>query len=111
MTKLNDYVRTVNFRDKKFVGTIAFSSEEIRLPDESKMALGIDDGRWVLIYQKAAAAPFKVFMYDRHEAKIFVDQNPAGKAEFKNFKKHLEYFFSHARVEDLATFLPPEISP
>jgi hypothetical protein len=62
----------------------------------------------VLVYQKAPGAHFKVFKYNQLEDKIFIDQKAAGEQEFKNFKKHLEYFFSHAKVEDLVTLLPPK---
>ena len=85
---------------------MAFRNEEITLPDGSKMALGIDGGHWVLIYQKEAKADFRVFKYDQNEGKIIVDQKAGGKEEIKLFKEHLGYFFKHAQVEDLVTILP-----
>jgi hypothetical protein len=106
MTKLGNYVEKLDFKDQQFIGTVAFRNEEITLPDGSKMALGIDGGHWVLIYQKEAKAHFQVFKYDQNEGKIVVDQKPGGKAEIKLFKKYLTYFFKHAQVEDLVTILP-----
>lgn len=107
MPVLARYLEKVDFQDKQFIGTIALRSEEITLPDGSKMALGIDDGHWVLVYQKAPGAPFQAFKYNQHENKIEVDQKPGGEREFKIFRKHIEYFFTHAEIEDLVTLLPP----
>ncbi len=107
MSKIIEYLEKVEFRDKHFIGTIAFKNERISLPDGSKMALGIDDGHWVLIYQKEAGAHFQAFKYNRIENKIYVDKKPGGKETLLLFKKHLAYFFAHAGVEDLVTLLPP----
>jgi hypothetical protein len=106
MTVLDKHLTNIAFQDKQFIGTIAFRSEEITLPDGSKMALGIDDGHWVFIYQKSAHAHFQVFKYDQGENKIYLDQKAGGKEELKLLKKHLNYFFKHAQVEDLVTILP-----
>lgn len=107
MTKILNYLEKVDFQDETFIGTIAFRSEELTLPDGSKMALGIDDGHWVLVYQEKTGSPFQVFEYDQHEQKIFLDKKPGGEKELKLFWKYLRYFFSHAEVEDLVTILPP----
>ncbi|MFC1540461.1 hypothetical protein ACFL4J_00300 [Candidatus Margulisiibacteriota bacterium] len=98
----------VDLLDRQFMGTVAFRSEEFTLPDGSKMALGIDDGHWVLIYQGTAHAHFHVYKYDQEESKIYVDQKTGGKEEIKIFKKYLAYFFKHASVEDLVTLIPPK---
>ena len=108
MTKLANYMAKVDFTDRQFMGTVAFRSEEFTLPDGSKMALGIDDGHWVLIYQKSAHAAFQVYKYDQGEGKIYLDQKVGGQEELKAFKKHLAYFFKHASVEVLVTLLPPK---
>jgi hypothetical protein len=108
MTKLVNYMDKVDFQDRQFMGTVAFRSEEFTLPDGSKMALGIDDGHWVLIYQEAAHAHFQVYKYDQAESKIYVDQKTGGSEEIKTLNKHLAYFFKHASVEDLVTLLPPQ---
>jgi hypothetical protein len=107
MSAIIKYLDKIDFQDQHFVGTITFKSEEIALPDESKMALGIDGGHWVLVYQRSPHGPFQMFKYDQREEKIFVDQKPGGAEEIKVFKKHLGYFLGHAEVEDLVTLLPP----
>ena len=107
MPVLNQYLERVDFQDKHFIGTIAFKSEEIALPDGSKMAVGIDDGLWMLVYQKAPNSPFKAFKYNQHENKILVDQKPGGEKDLQDFKNLIKYFFMHAKVEDLITLLPP----
>ena len=108
MPTLEKYLEKIAFQDKQFIGTIAFKSEEISLPDGSKIALGIDDGIWLLVYQKAPNTPFMVFKFNQAENQILVDQKPGGLEEIKIFKKHLEYFLTHVKVEDLVTLLPPK---
>lgn len=107
MARVAEYLENVDFHDEKFIGTIAFRSEEITLPDGSKMALGIDDGHWVLVYQEMAGASFKCFEYDSHAKKINVDKKSGGEADFRQFKKLVSYFMSNTRVDDLVTILPP----
>jgi hypothetical protein len=108
MPTIEKYLENVDFHSQQFIGTVAFRSEDIQLPDGSKMALGIDDGHWVLVYQKSSHGHFKVFNYDHHEKKIFVDQKAGGSQDLKALKKHLHYFFSHTKVADLVTLLPPK---
>jgi hypothetical protein len=105
---IEKYIERVDFKDQHFIGTIAFRSEELSLPDGSKMALGIDDGHWLLIYQKTSHAPFQTFKYNRHEDSLLVDQKIGGKEEFAIFKKYIAYFFGNAKVDDLVTLLPAE---
>lgn len=109
MPKIVDYLKTIDLEDAKFIGTIAFRSEEITLPNGSKMALGIDDGHWVLVYQEKAGTAFQVYECDWPERKIFIDKKPGGPEEFKTFKKLVNYFFSEANTEDLVTILPPPV--
>jgi hypothetical protein len=106
MAKLAEYLGKINFEDKNFLGTIALRSEEITLPDGSKMALGIDDGHWVLVYQEGAGKPFRVFEYDQQAHKIHLDTKPVEGEAFQQFKKLVNYFVSSARTEDLITILP-----
>ena len=106
MPKIAEFLNNTNFLDKNFVGTVTFRSEEITLPDGSKMALGIDDGHWILIYQKPKDKHFEVFKYNHHDKKIYVGQKMGSKEDFSLFKKHINYFLSHARVQDLVTLLP-----
>ena len=107
MPLLSKYLEKIDFLDKRFVGTIALKSEEIALPDGSKIALGIDDGLWVLVFQQAPHAPFKMFKYNQSENKILVDQKPGSAEDLKNFRKLVKYFFTHVKVEDLVSLLPP----
>ena len=97
----------INF-DKQFVGTIAFRNEEIHLPDNSKMALGMDDGHWILVYQKSPGARFQAFSFDAHSGKLLVDQKAAAPEDYKNFKAYVNYFLANAKTEDLVTILPGE---
>lgn len=105
LTKIAEYVEKIDLIDKNFIGTIAFCNEEVCLPDGSKMALGIDDGHWVLVYQKEAKSTFRLFEYDLHGQKIFVDKKSGGLEDIKYFKKLVKYFISNALVEDLVTIL------
>ena len=108
MTVIAKYLERVKFQDKQFVGTLAFRSEEFALPDGSKIALGIDDGIWVLIYQSPSEPQIKVYKYDQHEDKLVVDQKQGKEKEQVEFRKHVEYFLDHARVDELVTLLPPK---
>ncbi|MCU0640870.1 MAG: hypothetical protein MUC35_02135 [Candidatus Margulisbacteria bacterium] len=108
MTRLANYLETVDVRDRQFVGTIAFRNEELTLPDGSKLALGADSGHWVMVFQEQPGAAFEIIEYDQHSGKVFVDKKPGGPAELKRFKQRLRYFFAHARVADLVTIVPPQ---
>jgi hypothetical protein len=107
MPKLSEYLGDVIFRDHDFIGTIAFRDDKIALPDGSKMALGIDDGHWVLIYQERAGAHFKVFEYDQLQKQMFVDRKPGDHQDLRRFKQYLKNFYAQAEVDDLVTILPP----
>ncbi|OGC21901.1 hypothetical protein A2291_05715 [candidate division WOR-1 bacterium RIFOXYB2_FULL_42_35] len=106
MTKISNYIERFETIDENFVGTIAFRSEEIALPNESKMALGIDGSHWVLVYQKEPKATFQVFECDWHAKKILVDKKAGGEKELILFKKLVKYFLRNATVEDLITIFP-----
>ena len=109
MTKLADFLVKVDFQDEKFIGTIAFRNEELTLPDSSKIALGIDDGHWVLVYQKAAGASFQVFEYDQRQKRVIMDKKAGGPEDINLFKRLVNYFFSHVSVEDLVTITPLQV--
>jgi hypothetical protein len=108
MSVISQSLDNINFLDKYFVGTITFRSEEQTLPNGSKMALGLDDGHWVLIHQKAPDMEMKVYKYDHNEKQIVIDQKNGGEKEIAEFMEQLKYFFTHARTEDLVTLLPPQ---
>ena len=107
MPKLAEYIVAETFLDRNFVGTIAFRDEKLSLPDGSKMALGLDDGHWVLIYQGQAGASFKVFEYDQHNDKLLIDKRSGNKEDFGLFKKLVANFYRGADIGDLVTILPP----
>lgn len=109
MTKLVDYLGNVDVLDQAFVGTIAFRNEELTLPDGSKIALGIDGGHWVLVFQKAAGAHFQVFEYDQRQKRVILDKKVGGPDELQLFKKLVNYFLSHASEEDLVTIIPRQV--
>lgn len=108
MTRVTDYIEQIDIFDEKFVGTIAFRSEELTLPDNSKMALGIDGAHWVLVYQQEPKAPFHVFECDWQAKKIMVDKKVGSQKELGEFKALVKYFLKHAAVEDLVTIFPPQ---
>ena len=108
MANLSTYLEKVNGFDENFVGTIAFRSEEVSLPNGSKIALGIDGKLWVLVYQERLKSPFQVFEYDSREKKIVIDKKVGGEKEFGRFKELVRYFFLHAQTEELVTILPPQ---
>jgi len=107
MGLLNQHLSNIHFTDKHFIGTVALKNEEIKLPDGSKMALGIDDGHWVLIYEKPPKHDLKVYKYDNHEQRLMVGQKQGSAEDLETFKDHLDYFFNNVRTEDLVTLLPP----
>lgn len=109
MAKVLNYLAKTDFKDKNFIGTVAFRNEELSLPDGSKMALGIDDGHWVLVYQKEAGGNFQVFEYDHHEKRVAVDKKPGTGEDILLFKKLVGYLFTNANVDDLVTLLPPQV--
>ena len=109
MTRLAKFIEQTDVLDRAFVGTIAFRNEELTLPDGSKMALGIDGGHWVLVYQKGAGSSFQVFEYDQPDHKIVVDKKAGSAEDIKTFKKLIGYMFGHADTDDLVTLLPPQV--
>jgi hypothetical protein len=107
MAKLEDTILSAAGEDRQFVGTIAFRNEEITLPDGSSMALGIDGGHWVLVYQRGRGVSFTVYEYDSDKKTLRIDKKPGLDDDYKEMRKLIGYFFSHARTEDLITILPP----
>ncbi len=108
MSVISRSLDNINFTDKHFVGTVAFRSEDQTLPNGSKMALGMDDGHWVLIHQAPPEMEMTVYKYDHHEKRIAVNQKGGGEKEICELMKLMKYFFEHARTEDLVTLLPPQ---
>lgn len=110
VVKIAEFMIGVETVDRDFIGTIAFRNEELTLPDGSKVALGLDDGHWVVVYQSGGGAPFEVLDYNVHDQKIFVDKKVGGEKELARFRKIVKYFMGHAQTTDLVTILPPEVA-
>jgi hypothetical protein len=89
--------------DKEFIGTIAFRNEKLCLPDGSKVAIGIDGERWVIVYQEAPHTPFMVCEYSAEKQTALIDKKPAEAETLDRIKKIVAYFFEHAEVDDLVT--------
>jgi hypothetical protein len=89
--------------DKEFVGTIAFKNEKLSLPDDSKVAIGMDGERWVIVYQEAPHLPFIVCEYNAEKQTVVVDKKPGGPEDIDKVKKIVNYFFEHAEIDDLVT--------
>ena len=89
--------------DKEFIGTIAFRNEKLSLPDGSKVAIGIDGERWVIVYQEAPHTPFMVCEYNAEKQTAIIDKKPVGAETMARIKGIVAYFFEHAEVDDLVT--------
>ena len=109
MPTISESLSEVNIEDENFVGTVAFRSESRSLPDGSKIALGIDDGRWVLIWQKAKSREIICFEYNSRDRKLLVDKKFGGSEELDQMNRLVSYFFENADVDDLVTILPPKV--
>jgi len=109
MPTVKDTISGVLIEDQNFVGTIAFKSEQVSLPDGSKMALGIDDGRWVLIYQKPNSREIVCYEYNSHDRKLLVDMKAGKKEDLVQMNKLISYFFESTDVDDLVTIFPPKV--
>ena len=107
MQNVMDLISGVTEEDHEFVGTIAFRSESLSLPDGSKVALGIDDGRWVLIIQEATGRGITCFEYNSHDMALFVDKRPGTREDLFRMNRLISYFLKNASVDDLVTILPP----
>jgi hypothetical protein len=95
--------------DKEFAGTIAFKNETISLPDGSKVAIGMDGDRWVIIYQEAPQTPFVVYEYNAAKRSVVVDKKLGGPEALDKVGKMVNYFFEHADIDDLVTIEAGEV--
>jgi hypothetical protein len=89
--------------DKEFIGTIAFRNEKLCLPDGSKVAIGIDGERWVIVYQEAPHTPFVVCEYNAEKQTALIDKKHVEADTMDRIKNIVAYFFEHAEVDDLVT--------
>jgi len=103
-----DAISGVREENRNFVGTIAFRSESLKLPDGSKMALGIDDGRWVLIHETPLDKNIICYEYNSHDMKLLVDKRHGTGEELSRMNKLVSYFLENVDSEDLVTIFPPK---
>ncbi|MFH1710391.1 MAG: hypothetical protein ABH860_04890 [bacterium] len=89
--------------NKEFIGTIAFRNEKLNLPDGSKVAIGIDGERWVIVYQEASHTPFVICEYNAEKQTVLVDKKMGGSEDLDKVRKIVNYFFEHAEIDDLVT--------
>jgi len=109
MVSVKQSVSDIRIEDENFIGTIAFRSEGVVLPDGSKMALGIDDGRWVLIHQKPKSKEIICYEYNSHDRRLLVDKKLGSKEDLDTMTRLVSYFFENADVDDLVTIFPPKV--
>ncbi|MCX5725756.1 MAG: hypothetical protein NT030_01005 [Candidatus Saganbacteria bacterium] len=112
MPTLRESFKGVSYEDSNFVGTISFKDESKALPDGSKVALGVDDGRWVLLYQKDPPKG-SIVMYEYISTKkfILVDKKEGTRVDLAEMNKLISYFLDNARTEDVVTAVPQKYNP
>lgn len=92
--------------DRDFVGTIAFRNEKLTLPDGSKVAIGMDGERWVIVYQQAPKLPFVLYEFSAEKNTVVVDKKLGGPKDYEKVSEIISYFFEHADLEDVVTIEP-----
>ena len=112
MPTLRESLKTVAYEDSTFVGTISLKDEKIILPDGSKMALGVDDGRWILLHQKIPPnGPIVLYEYNSINKSITVDKKSGTRMDLVEMNRLIQYFLDNARVGDVVTAVPPKYRP
>lgn len=103
MPTIKQDISHVTSIDKDFIGTVAFKNEKLSLPDGSKVAIGIDGSRWVIVYQEALHTPFVVYEYNAENNTVIIDKKMGGSGDMDKVKKIVNSFFEHAEIDDLVT--------
>ena len=103
MPTIKQNLTHVSQLNKEFIGTVALRNEKLCLPDGSKVALGVDGERWVIVYQQAPALPFTVYEYNVSKQSILVDKAHGTPNDMEKVKQIINYFFEHADVDDVVT--------
>jgi len=106
MPSISQSLGFVSNTDKEFIGTVTFRNEKLSLPDGSKVAIGIDDGMWVIVFQEANKQPFIVYEYNSSKNTILVDKKVGGQQEIERVVGIVKYFFEQADVDDVVTIEP-----
>ena len=110
MPTIKQNLGSVQRIEKDFIGTVALRNEKICLQDGSKVAIGMDDGRWVIVYQQAARTNFIIYEFNAEKQTVLVDKKVGGPQDVQRVKEIISYFFENAQVEDLVTIEPGGIS-
>jgi hypothetical protein len=105
MPTISQNLSSVSLVDREFSGTVAFRNEKLTLPDGSKVAIGIDDELWVIVYQKATNMPFVVYEFNAKKKTVIVDKKQGQANDIELVKKIVGYFFENAEVDDLVTIV------
>jgi len=103
MPTIKQNLSFTNRTDREFVGTVAFRNEKLSLPDGSKVAIGIDGERWVIVYQEAPQSPFVVYEFNANKHTVIVDKKLGEPADVDRVKKIVSYFYENAQIEDVVT--------
>ena len=103
MPSIKQSISTVARIDREFTGTVAFRNEKLTLPDGSKVAIGIDGERWVIVYQQALKSPFIIYEYNSSRATLLIDKKHGSPQDMERVMQIVSYFFENAEVEDVVT--------
>ena len=109
MPTIKQSLSQVADKNREFAGTIAFKNETLSLPDGSKIAIGMDGERWVIIYQEIPQAPFVMYEYNAAKHSVVIDKKLGSSQDLIKVKKLVNYFFAHAEVDDLVTIESREV--
>ena len=108
---IRDCLSLSGLRERDFNGTVTFRDDHTTLPDGSKMSLGIERGRWVVLIQGSSHQHIRCYMYNAENGHIEVDGVPGTIGDVSAMMKHIEYFLEHVRTEDLVTIPPTIVTP
>ncbi len=103
MERIISSITLAGLDGKHFSGTVTLRDDDRTLPDGSKMSLGVDGRRWVLLYQMSTSATFQQYLYDAETGYIEVDGSRGSVADVHVMMRHIDYFFAHTNREELVT--------
>lgn len=105
MEALKSSVTLAGLDGRHFSGTITHRNDEHTLPDGSKMSLGVDGRRWVLLYQMPSSGTFQQYLYDAETGYIEIDGVHGSISDVQMMMRHIDYFFANTEREELVTLL------
>jgi len=106
MPTIKQELSHVSLTDMEFIGTVALKNDKLSLPDGSKVAIGMDDGRWVIVYQQAPQLPFILYEFNAGRNTVVVDKKPGGARDYEKVHEIVRYFFEQAEIDDVVTIEP-----